>query len=154
MANRKDFMINALIDVILDWTDGDSKLAIQEIIDKGVQPNELLGFFDSNTIVEALSDNETPPEIAAKTAQTADTKEGEATDLVKFVDLLKKFSENMPLTFKVYEDDYHINVYIMDDDGDTNEWQFNKASGKYYGMYTYEREFEDYLNRRGIPLDD
>lgn len=150
MTNRKDFMINALIDVILDWTDGDSKLAIQEIIDKGVQPNELLGFFDANTIVEALSDNETPPEIAAKETQTADTKESEKTDLENFIDLLKKFSENMPLTFKVA----HDTVYIMDDDGDTNEWNFTKENGKYFGMYTYERRFEDILSHRNIPLDD
>ena len=64
MANRKDFIISALIDVVLDWTD-DTNLAIQEMIDKGIQPNELLDYFDANSIVEALSNNETPPEIAA-----------------------------------------------------------------------------------------
>lgn len=64
MANRKDFMISKLIDIVLSWTD-DINLAIQEMVDEGIQPNELLDYFDANTIVEALSDNETPPEIAA-----------------------------------------------------------------------------------------
>ena len=97
MANRKDFMINALIDVILDWTQ-DSKMAIQEAVDKGIQPNELLGYFDANTIVEALSDNETPPEIAAikneapkskVTAKTVKTTEKE-TDLALLIRFLEQ----------------------------------------------------------------
>lgn len=64
MANRKDFMISKLIDIVLSWTD-DINLAIQEMVDEGIQPNELLDYFDANSIVEALSNNETPPEIAA-----------------------------------------------------------------------------------------
>lgn len=68
MANRKDFMISKLIDIVLSWTD-DINLAIQEMVDEGIQPNELLDYFDANSIVEALSNNETPPEIAAVTEQ-------------------------------------------------------------------------------------
>lgn len=60
MTNRKDFMINALIGIIMCQLDK-SKNAIRIMVDNGIQPNELLDYFDAERIVEALSDNETPP---------------------------------------------------------------------------------------------
>lgn len=116
MADRNSFIINALIDVVLDWTDGDSKLAIIEMIDKGIQPNELLGYFDANTIVEALSDNETPPEITAKEVQTTDNE----SDYKSTIKLLEKIKV-------VYDDEElgsekRIAIFDGDESDDVNEF--------------------------------
>ena len=59
--NRKDLIINALIDIVLDWNYIPDDIvsghvsAICQMLNKGIQPNELIDYFDKSVIAEALA---------------------------------------------------------------------------------------------------
>ena len=146
-ANRKDFMIDKLIDIVLSWTD-DIDLAIQEMVDEGIQPNELLDYFDANTIVEALSNNETPPEIAAVSEKekveeifnNADTlpekseliedkaKSVPTPDYFKFIEMLDKakapYTNYKELRMIEIKEDYEAVSFFFDKDFNLKEVMF------------------------------
>lgn len=58
MGNRNSFIINALIEVIYQWNDRQVIPTIQQILNEGVESNELLGYFDTNDIAKALTEME------------------------------------------------------------------------------------------------
>lgn len=58
MGNRNSFIINALINVIYQWNEQQVIPTIQQILNEGVESNELLGYFDTNDIARALTEME------------------------------------------------------------------------------------------------